>query len=78
MYVPFRRLSEGIKFILIFIVCTLLFYNAITIITNVIKPKDPYKEPEGRAMKVLKYGSVQNVSYEDFKRRVFDFYWYGE
>lgn len=78
LYIPFRRISEGIKYILIFVAFTILFYNIITVLSNVIKPKDPYKEPEGKALKVLKYNEVQHFSYEDFKKRLFDFYYYGE
>lgn len=78
LYIPFRRLSEGIKYILIFVAFTVLFYNIITIVSNVIKPEDPYKIPEGRALKVLKYSEVQQLSYEDFKKRLFNFYYYGE
>jgi hypothetical protein len=78
MFIPYNRIIEGIRLLAIFIFCTFLFYTMISHINDTIKPAEPYKEPQGRAMKVMKYASSFDDTYKEMKRRLFDFYWYGE
>lgn len=78
MFLPYRRASEAFKLLLIFIACTFIFYKLFLYMNDIIKPAQPYREPEGKAVKVMKpVGGAEQV-YADAKRRLFDFYYYGE
>ena len=79
MFISFRRLFEGIRLIIIFVVTTFIFFSVISFFSDVIKPSNPYRKPEGRAIKVMKveehlYPSHQIGAWERLKF----FYWYGE
>lgn len=79
MFISFRRLFEGIRLIIIFAVTTFIFFSVISFFSDVIKPSNPYRKPEGRALKVMKveehfYPSSESGAIERLKF----FYWYGE
>jgi hypothetical protein len=78
MYIPYSKIAEGIRLLAIFIFCTYVFYSVISYVTDVIKPAEPYKEPQGKALKVMTYTPSLEGTYQEMKRRLFDFYWYGE
>ncbi|MBN6188476.1 DUF4227 family protein [Aneurinibacillus sp. BA2021] len=78
MFIPYKSMAEGIRLLAIFIFCTFVFYTILSYISSTIKPAEPYKEPHGRAMKVMKHTPVLADTYDEMKRRLFDFYWYGE
>ena len=80
MYISFQRLFEGIKLIFIFVVTTFIFYSVISFFSDVIKPSNPYRKPEGRAIKVVNmyeslYDSPSQSAWVD---RLKFYYWYGE
>ena len=79
MFISFQRLLEGIRLIIIFVITTFIFFSVISFFSDVIKPSNPYRKPEGRAIKVMKidhqlYSSAQ----PEFIDRLKFFYWYGE
>ncbi|WP_425387749.1 DUF4227 family protein [Aneurinibacillus terranovensis] len=69
---------ECVRLLIIFVVCTFIFYHAVSYVNEVIRPANPYKEPEGKAVKVAKFHSSDEISYKNVKERLFAFYWYGE
>ncbi|WP_442870431.1 DUF4227 family protein [Aneurinibacillus sp. Ricciae_BoGa-3] len=78
MYISYRRAQEAIKYICLFLICTFIFYNAVSYINAKIRPTNPYKEPQGKAVKVVKYHSDSVLSFEGTKNRLLEFYWNGE
>lgn len=79
MFISFRRLFEGIRLLIIFAVTTFIFFSVISFFSDVIKPSNPYRKPEGRAVKVMKaedhlYPATEIGAVERLKL----FYWYGE
>ncbi len=54
MKVTIRRLMELVRFILLFVTCTLISYGIITILSSHLLPANPYHEPHGNAVKVVK------------------------
>lgn len=88
MIISIRRLLEGVKLLLLFVVCTFVFYSVVSFFTEVIQPADPYRKPEGKAVKVTSfyYQGVENFYYQEteasewdwFKNRLMFYYWYGE
>jgi len=79
MFISFQRMFEGIRLILIFIVTTFIFFSVISYFSEVIKPSNPYRKPEGGAVKVMKIDQVLYASSESrFLDRLKFFYWFGE
>ncbi|WCN36860.1 DUF4227 family protein [Aneurinibacillus uraniidurans] len=78
MFVSYRRVSEMGKLLLIFMACTFIFYQLFLYLNDVIKPAQPYHEPDGKSLKVMKSLGGAEQMYADTKRRLFDFYYYGE
>lgn len=79
MFISFQRMFEGVRLILIFIVATFIFFSVISYFSDVIKPSNPYRKPEGRAIKVIKIDQHLYASSEaNFVDRLKFFYWYGE
>ncbi|WP_232696550.1 DUF4227 family protein [Brevibacillus daliensis] len=50
---PVKKLIELIRFFLIFVTCSLLFYGVISYLSHFLLPIDPYDEPLGKAVKVM-------------------------
>ncbi|MBO8170610.1 MAG: DUF4227 family protein [Bacillaceae bacterium] len=80
MIISIKKLWEGLKLLLLFIVFTLIFYSIVSFFAEVIQPSDPYRKPEGRAVKVDGEAIEEqaNSEWETFKQRLMLFYWYGE
>jgi hypothetical protein len=79
MFISFQRLFQGVRLFVIFLITTFIFFSIISFFSDVIKPSDPYRKPEGRAIKVMKteerFYSLQGNHFLD---RLKFFYWYGE
>jgi hypothetical protein len=54
MGTSFRRLMDLLRFFLLFVTCALLSYGIIVLLTDHVLPGDPYREPNGNAVKVVK------------------------
>jgi hypothetical protein len=78
MYITYNRFREAMKLVVVFLVLTFIFYRVVTYMSGMIRPAEPYKEPEGKALKVIKQAHSSELAYEDVKQRLFAFYWYGE
>ncbi|QRG69832.1 YqzK family protein [Brevibacillus choshinensis] len=79
MRVPYRRMMEALRFLLLFVTCTLLSYGIITLITAKLLPDNPYGEPHGNAVKVVKLvNSPETQDLDGYLSRLQLFYVTGE
>ncbi|MBO8163095.1 MAG: DUF4227 family protein [Brevibacillus sp.] len=49
----FRRVTDAIRFVLIFLACSLLCYGIVSFLAENFLPANPYREPHGNAIKVI-------------------------
>jgi hypothetical protein len=54
MIISVRRLVELLRFLIVLITCTLVSYGIITLLAERFLPANPYHEPHGNAVKVVK------------------------
>ncbi|CAJ1002933.1 MULTISPECIES: YqzK family protein [Bacillales] len=79
MRVSFRRLMEILRFFLLFVTCALLSYGIISLLSDRFLPGDPYREPHGNAVKVVKLINAQGGgSWDGYLSRLQLFYLTGE
>ncbi|UED72792.1 YqzK family protein [Brevibacillus sp. DP1.3A] len=79
MKVSYRRLMEGLRFLLLFITCTLLSYGIITLLADKFLPANPYQEPHGNAVKVVKVINTSQVQdFDGYVARLQLFFLTGE
>jgi hypothetical protein len=65
------------KFVLIFVILTCTLYQLLMVVTQWIEPKDRYKEPVGRSVKVFQ-NHVSLMDQGPMGERLKLFYWLGE
>ena len=53
MRVSYRGLMEMVRFFLFFVICSLLCYGVVTLVTDRFLPVNPHREPHGNAVKVI-------------------------
>ncbi len=76
---PFRRLMEALRFFLLFVTCTLVSYGLIHFLSDKFLPGDPYREPHGNAVKVIKLiNAPPTQSLDGYVSRLQLFYITGE
>lgn len=76
---PFRRLMEIMRFFLLFITCALLSYGIITLLSDHFLPSNPYREPHGNAVKVVKLlNAPPSQDLDSYHSRLQLFYLLGE
>lgn len=79
MILSVRRIFEAIRVIFIFVLVTFIFYSAFSYFSEVIKPSNPYRQPEGRAIKaMMQDNAVYANGADDYWERLKFFYWFGE
>lgn len=79
MRIPYRRMMEALRFLLLFVTCTLLSYGIITLITSKLLPDNPYEEPRGNAVKVvILLNSPETQDLDGYLARLQLFYVTGE
>ncbi|MBB3109212.1 hypothetical protein FHS18_001264 [Paenibacillus phyllosphaerae] len=62
---------------MILVLCTTIMYNGCRILGDWITPENPYRVPQGAALKV--FGNEQAIEANStFSERLRLFYWYGE
>ncbi|EGK14212.1 hypothetical protein HMPREF9374_0360 [Desmospora sp. 8437] len=80
MIIPLRRLAAWAKFLILFVILTLILYQVIAILSQWMLPTHRYGEPKGRAVKVMapleEPGRRGDLA--DIKDRLRMFYWLGE
>lgn len=77
MIISFKKWAERFKFFVLFLLLTYLASLLFHQISQWIEPTKQYKEPTGKALKVMQ----QQNAYDDMnsmKDRLRFFYWYGE
>lgn len=79
MIVHLRKWLERLKFLLLFLLLTFLFSHVFQALTAWMEPNDPYRKPNGHAVKAFQEQDVLPVM-EDMSvgERLRLFYWYGE
>ncbi|MGZ0053134.1 DUF4227 family protein [Brevibacillus gelatini] len=76
---PYRRMMEALRFLLLLVTCSLLSYGIITLLAEKLLPADPYPEPHGNAVKVVKIiNSSQTQDLDGYLARLQLFYLTGE
>lgn len=80
MVVSLRRLMEWIKFLLLFVLFTMLLYQVFSLFSDWLQPRYPYREPAGRAVKVFAPYSIGSSDHQtmDIGERLLLFYRIGE
>ncbi|GIO06971.1 YqzK family protein [Brevibacillus reuszeri] len=79
MGISYRRLMDVLRFLLLFITCTLLSYGIITLLSEKLLPTDPYQEPQGNAVKVVKIvNAPETQDLDGYLARLQLFYLTGE
>lgn len=79
MRIPYRRIMEGLRFLLLFVTCALLSYGMIALLSDKLLPANPYEEPHGNAVKVIALvNSPQSQDWEGYFSRLQLFYLTGE
>lgn len=77
MIVPVRRWLNGLKYILLFIVLSILLYQLLEVVGAWMEPAK-YREPDGEALKVFQHELGLEEEYDSLFERLRLFYWYGE
>lgn len=77
MIISFKKWADWAKFVVLFVLLTYLVSILFHEITEWIEPTERYKEPSGRAIKVMQQQNL-NVEPSSMKERLRFFYWYGE
>ncbi|MBW7458224.1 DUF4227 family protein [Paenibacillus sepulcri] len=76
MVVSLRRWVRRISFALLLAILTILMYGGCRFAAAWIVPSDPYRIPQGHALKVFQpYAVAEDTSLSE---RLRVFYWYGE
>ncbi|EFM09847.1 conserved hypothetical protein [Paenibacillus curdlanolyticus YK9] len=76
MVVSVRKWFGHILFLLTFILLTIMTFGGYRWLIDVISPVDPYREPQGQALKVS--GQIHSPEGGTMGDRLRWFYWYGE
>jgi hypothetical protein len=74
-----KKLLEIGKIFIIFTTLTIFFYGLILWIGDKVEQINRDEDPKGRAVKVsqiIDHPSMNNI--EDFKNRLYFYYWFGE
>ncbi|WP_166239225.1 YqzK family protein [Paenibacillus turpanensis] len=78
MIISVSKWLERAKFLVLFLLFTILLYHAMDVISTWIEPKVRYEEPDGAAVKVFGYNGNENGGDSSMVDRLKLFYWYGE
>ncbi|MBA4495701.1 DUF4227 family protein [Paenactinomyces guangxiensis] len=80
MIISLRKMKEWTKFILLFVLFTLLLYQIMAFLAPYWRPDVMYKEPSGGAVKVFAYQDApsERDPLSEIKNRLLIFYWLGE
>lgn len=77
MVVSVRRWVRRIFFVLLLSFFTITMYGGCRFIAVWIAPEDPYRVPQGQALKVFQHDDYQDNGSSIYERLRL-FYWYGE
>ncbi|WP_274651719.1 DUF4227 family protein [Paenibacillus humicola] len=77
MVVSVRKMVRRLIFIVLLVLLTFVTYGSCRYIAAWIAPDDPYRVPQGQALKVFQPG-LGGTGSESIVDRLRLFYWYGE
>ncbi|TXK83496.1 DUF4227 family protein [Paenibacillus sp. N3.4] len=78
MIFSYRKLVVRLRFILLFMVLTVVIYQGMMVLTSWIEPLHKYKTPSGKAVKVFGQHPHTTTNSGSMGDRLRLFYWYGE
>lgn len=79
MFITIKRIIEWVFLFIMFLFITLFLYEIFILLDDLISPIDKYKEPNGKAIKVIDmYGTSGDTYLNDFLHRLQIYYWIGE
>lgn len=77
MIVSMRKWVERAKFMVLFVVLTIVLYQVLAVLNTWLQPVHKYRQPEGRAVKVFRQ-DTSTMDAPSISERLKLFYWYGE
>lgn len=77
MIVSMRKWIERAKFMVLFVVLTLVLYQLLAVLNSWLQPVHKYRHPEGSAVKVF-HQDTGTMDAANISERLKLFYWYGE
>lgn len=78
MVISLRKWLLRLKYALIFMALSYIFYYAFGLMQEYILPPDKYRVPEGSAVKVFQSDHSIVSDADNLAERLKLFYWYGE
>ena len=78
MVVSVRSWLRRMLFVLLLCFFTITMYGGCRLLAVWIAPDDPYRVPQGQALKVFEAGDQQQGENGSIAERLRLFYWYGE
>lgn len=80
MIISVRKMKEWIKFLLLFVLFTLLLYQLMAFFAPYLRPDMIDREPTGGAVKVFarQEAEPKSTAMREIKSRLLIFYWLGE
>ncbi|NRF89630.1 YqzK family protein [Paenibacillus frigoriresistens] len=79
MIFSYRKLVVRLRFILLFMILTVILYQVMLVLSGWIQPVNKYRTPTGKSVKV--FGQHEHTPVSDtgtMSDRLRLFYWYGE
>ncbi|MFD0711086.1 DUF4227 family protein [Paenibacillus sp. GCM10027626] len=77
MVLSIRKWLKCAVFIVLLILLTTIVYDGLRLVNAWLAPNDPYRIPQGKALKVFDLEGEQPIK-ESVADRLRLFYWYGE
>ncbi|MGF7050348.1 hypothetical protein J2T13_004886 [Paenibacillus sp. DS2015] len=79
MVISLRKCIGILKFIIVFVALTYMFYHMLGLFGRWITPVDQYRIPKGYAVKAFQsQDGTRNVEHANMGERLRFYYWYGE
>ncbi|WP_438351334.1 DUF4227 family protein [Paenibacillus sp. FA6] len=78
MVISLRKCLTFIRFAIIFLALTYLLFRMLSAFGDLISPVDPYRIPQGYAVKAFQLETRESDVAMSMGERLRIFYWYGE
>jgi hypothetical protein len=78
MVIHIRRVLRRLLFVVLVLISTIILHSGYIWILELLETKDPYRAPQGAAVKVLEQAEEELPSQARIWDRLRFFYWYGE
>ncbi|MCY9664786.1 YqzK family protein [Paenibacillus alginolyticus] len=78
MIFSYRKLVVRLRFILLFMILTVILYQVMLVLSGWIQPVNKYRTPTGKSVKVFGQHNASGSDTGTMSDRLRLFYWYGE